>query len=420
MSAPKDGSQDLRTGAFATFFTLLLHALCSFAIASPAVLAPVASRDLGLPAATVGVVVGLLFFAQLPTGLMTGYVFGRLSERRVCQMIAVFVSVGFAIGAALGLASSRWALPLVYAGFVLLMGALFGCANGFVNTMGAQLMFRSVPARMLSIATSVKQTAVPVGGMAAGLLLPWMLLTVSWTVALAIVSAFAAAVALVIQGLPLADTPESDRRTMSVGALLAPVRIIWDSPSLRELAFVAIAFNAYQLSLLGYFVTYLNIEIGLSLVAAGSVFAAMQFTAIIGRVAWGASADFFGNTRRQLGLIAFINVATSLAIASFSSSWPIGALVAVSVIAGGTAVSWNGMYLAETARLAPEGKVGLTAGGIIVFLSLGGLLGPGLFALIASLTGTYHLGFLLFAVPLLVAGLLLLMPPRWRRAVQFP
>lgn len=410
MSTRQDRPQDLRTGAFATFFTLLLHALCSFAIASPAVLAPVASRDLGLPAATVGIVVGLIFFAQLPTGLMTGYVFGRLSERRVCQMIAVFVSAGFAIGAAMGLAASHYTLPLVYAAFVLLMGALFGCANGFVNTMGAQLMFRSVPPRILSIATSVKQTAVPVGGVAAGLLLPYMLLTVSWTAALALVSALAAAVAILIQALPLADTPESDRRTMSIGALLAPVRIIWDSPGLRELAFVAIAFNSYQLSLLGYFVTYLNIEIGLSLVAAGSVFAIMQFTAIIGRVAWGASADYFGNTRRQLALIAFISVATSLTIASFSSSWPIAALVAVSVVAGGTAVAWNGMYLAETARLAPEGKVGLTAGGIIVFLSLGGLFGPAIFALVASLTGTYHLGFVLFSLPLFAAGVRLLMP----------
>ena len=192
------------------------------------------------------------------------------------------------------------------------------------------------------------------------------------------------------------------------------MRIIWDSPGLRELAFVAIAFNAYQLSLLGYFVTYLNIEIGLSLVAAGSIFATMQFTAIIGRIAWGASADFFGNTRRQLGLIAFINVATSLAIASFSSSWPIGALIAVAVLAGGTAVSWNGMYLAETARLAPEGKVGLTAGGIIVFLSLGGLCGPAAFAIVASLTGAYHLGFVLFSLPLFVAGVRLVVRPRLR------
>jgi MFS family permease len=68
----------------------------------------------------------------------------------------------------------------------------------------------------------------------------------------------------------------------------------------------------------------------------------------------------------------------------------------------------EGVYLAEVARRAPEGQVGVATGGTQFFTFLGALAGPPLFAASVSATGEYGSGFAVFAVlPMLAAVLLL-------------
>jgi hypothetical protein len=73
------------------------------------------------------------------------------------------------------------------------------------------------------------------------------------------------------------------------------------------------------------------------------------------------------------------------------------------VLYGATAVGWNGVFLAEVARLAPDGRVAYLTGGTQFFTFAGVLIGPPLFGAIASATGTYGAGFVVTtALPLLV------------------
>ena len=72
------------------------------------------------------------------------------------------------------------------------------------------------------------------------------------------------------------------------------------------------------------------------------------------------------------------------------------------VFFGATAIGWNGVYLAEAARSAPEGSAGEATGGTLFFTFLGIVLGPSLFAAVASFFDSYPHGFIFFA--LLTAG----------------
>jgi MFS-type transporter involved in bile tolerance (Atg22 family) len=72
---------------------------------------------------------------------------------------------------------------------------------------------------------------------------------------------------------------------------------------------------------------------------------------------------------------------------------------------GATAVSWNGVFLGGVARFAPAGQVAAATSGSMVFVYIGALIGPALYAVILSVSGMYRAGYLLFAIVPLLGGL---------------
>jgi len=73
-------------------------------------------------------------------------------------------------------------------------------------------------------------------------------------------------------------------------------------------------------------------------------------------------------------------------------------------------MSWHGILLSETARLAPPGSVGAVTGGVLSFGQIGAFLGPSAFAFLLRLTGGYGGGWVLCAIPALWVGVSLLRP----------
>jgi hypothetical protein len=95
----------------------------------------------------------------------------------------------------------------------------------------------------------------------------------------------------------------------------------------------------------------------------------------------------------------------------FTAAWPIAAMALVGAVLSATAMSWHGILLSETARLAPAGSTGAVTGGVLSFGQIGALLGPSAFSLLLHLTGGYGIGWALCAVPALWVGVSLLRPP---------
>jgi cyanate permease len=256
---------------------------------------------------------------------------------------------------------------------------------------------------------SIKQTGVPLGGAVAGILVPVMLLWASWQyVVLALALAAAAFIAVLVPFRRIYDSDRGlDQRT-HLGRFAAPVAEVWANRPILELALVSGAYSAVQMSFITYLVSYLKLELAYSLVAAGLMFSVAQIAGVLGRVLWGAAADRVFKPRRVLAMLGLTMAICGVAAALFTADWPLLAVLAVCVLYGATAVGWNGVFLAEVARLAPDGRVAIVTGGTQFFTFAGVLIGPPVFGAIAAGTGSYSTGFVLIAALPLVASIGLL------------
>jgi len=401
--------------------TLAVQAVTSMAMVAPSVLAPAVASGLGVAPQRIGFFVSAAYFAAMLSGLACGGLIAGLGVWRVCQLSVLLAGAGLALGAA------GWLVAMPIAALVI------GVGYGLVNPASSHILARATPPGMMALVFSIKQTGVPVGGMIAGAMVPALLLAVGWQPTVLAIALATAAIAIVIEparrgsestGSTGAATRSPQATAGSAGALAresvaaglrrtvlglgAPIRLVMSARPMRELAAVSFSYATVQLGLFTYLVSFLNLELGYSLVAAGLVFAVAQAAGVVGRIVWGALADRAFGARAMLGLLGVTMSACGLATAFESASWPLAAVVVVSALFGASAVGWNGVYLAEVARRAPAGAVGAATGGTQFFTFLGALIGPPLFGFIASATGQYAWGYAAFSLLPLAMGVWLL------------
>ena len=75
-----------------------------------------------------------------------------------------------------------------------------------------------------------------------------------------------------------------------------------------------------------------------------------------------------------------------------------------SALAGIAAGSWNGIYLGEIARAAPEREVGQATAGSTFFVFIGYAFAPAIFGGLVTLTGGYATPYVLAGLGVLAAG----------------
>ena len=73
-------------------------------------------------------------------------------------------------------------------------------------------------------------------------------------------------------------------------------------------------------------------------------------------------------------------------------------------------IGWNGVFLAETARQSPEGKVSEATSGVMVLTFLGSVVGPPLLSALLAITQSYTAGFLLLAAAAFAMGITFFLP----------
>jgi nitrate/nitrite transporter NarK len=187
--------------------------------------------------------------------------------------------------------------------------------------------------------------------------------------------------------------------------VIEPLRFVFSVPALRRLSIVSLAFSGMQVSLGAFLVTYLVESIELAVVTAGAVLSAAQAAGVGGRILWGVVADRYGAPLLVLGALGIAMSACALATGTFTPDWPLLGIVAVCFAFGGTAVAWNGVFLAQVARLSPPGRAGEVTGGTS-FLTYGGvMITPALFSAILAATGSYEAGFAAVAMMTLAGGI---------------
>lgn len=383
--------------------TLAVQALVSMAVVTVPVLAPAAALEAGVPASFAGIFIALVYGAGMSASLVSGPLIQRFGAIRLSQACLVSCAAGLACVA-------TGALPLFAAGALLL-----GAGYGPVTPASSHILAKTTPPERMALIFSIKQTGVPIGGALAGAMVPTLVLWSGWRVTALIVAGACAVTALLAQALR--NTFDADRilgKRLRAANLAGSLRYTLSDSDLRRLALSSFCFAALQLCLVTFLVTYLTLNSGVSLVTAGLMLTIAQVGGAVARVGWGALADRWGQPTRVLGFTALAMGAAAVAAGAFTSHWPIALIALVCVAFGATAIGWNGVYLAQVARLAPPGKAGDATGGALVFTYAGVLFGPPVFTLLVGWGASYAVTYVLVALPAVVCGLWLL----WRRDGQ--
>jgi hypothetical protein len=147
-------------------------------------------------------------------------------------------------------------------------------------------------------------------------------------------------------------------------------------------------------------------------VSAGALFSTVIAIAIPCRILWGWIGSFYVAPRYVMSWLAFGMAGSVVLTAAFSEAWPVLGIGIVAGMLSATGMSWHGILLSESARLAPIGRAGSVTGGVLSFGQMGAVLCPSVFALMLRVTGGYTAGWVACAVPAVLVGIELLRPRR--------
>jgi MFS family permease len=361
-------------------------------------MAPVAARDLGVPAAAVGYFIALAYLGSMVGSAAAGGWVARVGPIRVSQAGLALCLAGLALGA-----TGR--LPLVLLGAFVL-----GLGYGPTTPASSAILVRAAPPAAFSLIFSIKQTGVPAGGVLAGALVPPLVLLAGWQWAALVIGASCLVLALAVAPVRARyDLGLNPRAPVSLRAAFQPVKLVARIAGLREMAVISFVYGGVQITLVTYLVSFLVESFALALVFAGVVMAVSQAASVVGRIAWGALADRAVSRRTMLGLLGVGMGICAIATLTASPDWPGWLLFLFASAFGATAVGWNGVFLAEVARIAPQGQVSQATGGCLFFTFLGVVLTPLLFNLVLALGGGYPVAYALLGLPGLAVGARLLL-----------
>jgi MFS family permease len=379
--------------ALALTVTLAVQTLVAFAVYCAPVLAPLAAPDLGVSPAAVGYYIAATYFGSMLGSAAAGGWVARFGPIRASQAGLALCLAG------LLLAASAWPPLVMLGGFVV------GLGYGPATPASSVILVRAAPLRMISFVFSLKQTGVPAGGVLAGALVPALALAAGWQWAAAAIGGACLALALAVG--PVRARYDRDLRPsapVSVASALAPVGMVLRHAPLRRMIVCSFVYGGVQITLVTYLVTFLVESFALSLVLAGLVMSASQVASVAGRVLWGALADRGIGRRAMLGLLGIGMGLAALAALASGPDWPAWLLFLYAAVFGATAVGWNGVFLAEVARIAPEGRTSEATGGCLFFTYLGVVVTPPCFNAVLALAESYAFAYAVFGVPALAVG----------------
>jgi sugar phosphate permease len=351
------------------------------------VLAPALRADYDLSLTEVGLVLASANAGAVLTLLPWGLLADRVGERAV-------LSAGLAL-AAITLAGAALA-PGVLLLAVTLTAA--GAAGASVSAASGRAVMSWFAPTERGFALGIRQTAVPLGGASAALVLPPVAAAGGVRAGL-LVLAGACAVAAALGAAGLREAPPEEGEPLR--DLGHPLR----DPRIWRLSFGSSLLLCAQMSVLAFTVLFLHEDRGLSTSAAAGVLAGMQVVGAVLRVVSGRWSDRVGARIRPLLRLSFA-LAASLAASAALTSAPLPLLVPALVAAGALSLSWNGLSFTAAAELAGRARSGAALGFQQTALTAAAAATPPVFASVVD-ASSWGIGFGLAALlPLAGASVL--------------
>jgi MFS family permease len=361
--------------------TLLMQTTASFMGQCLPVLAPLLTAGAGVAPERIGDLSALVSFGTMLFLTFGSAFLARLGPVRTLQCGALLAAAALLLAA-----SGRWPA-------LVLAALLLGIGYGPTPPAGSRILAATVPLAHRTLIFSVKQAGAPMGGALAGLLVAPVAAAFGCPLALALAIGVGVLAALLIVPFRRQLDAERDRnRPIHLRALagrgnvLAPLRALRTSRLLLSITVLSVSFSIVQGTLFSFSVTYLARR-GLSLEQAGLAYACMQGAGVFARVALGWLADRTGRPAVNLTVQAYVAAGLVIAYALLPAAAGFATTSAVATAVGFVGASWNGIYMAEVARLSPPELVADATSGSTLLTFVGYVAGPALFALAVPYCG---------------------------------
>ncbi len=361
------------------------------------VIAPRLAAEMGVEPSLVGFQMSLIYGAAMLSSPFLTWMVTRHGACRAIQAGLLVSVVALVLALVPGLPS------------LIVASILLGAAMSVMTPAAAHILFRFSPPKHRNLLFSIKQTCVPAGWMIVALVAPPITLMYGWKWAIVLVIMMALGMIAALQ--PVREVWDDDRKPQS-GGVRQQARegmvLLWRVAELRWLSVASMFMSGVQLCLSSFAVTMLVQEANYGLVAAGVMLSVAQGAGVTGRIVWGWIADRFGNCLELLLKLSGVMVVCCVLMAFVTPQWSHALMAVLFLLFGASAIGWNGLFLAEVARLSPPGKVSVATSGAMVWNFAGILIGPALFALIYRVNGSYAQTFGLLSA-FAVAGFLFLL-----------
>lgn len=328
------------------------------------VLAPALQREYDLGLTQVGLAIAAANAGSVVTLLGWGLLADRAGERRV-------LAAGLAgCGAGLLVAAFAPSFPVLVAALTVA-----GASGASVNAASGRAVMTWFAREQRGFALGIRQTALPIGGMIAALILPPI--EAAGGVRAGLLTLAAGCLAGSVAGAwGLREAPQHDDELADVGH---PIR----DPRMWRLAIGSGLILIAQSSILSFLILFLHEERGLSTASAAGIFALIQALGVILRIASGRWSDRTQVRIAPLRRLA-LGLTVTLASAAALLSAPLGVLIPVFVVAGALSLSWNGLSFTAAAELAGRARSGAALGFQQTGLAITSAAAPPAFAVVVE------------------------------------
>ena len=367
---PRNGSSSL---LFATMFP---QTIMSMILLTPPVVADRVVATFHLPAEAAGLYTTLSFLFIAVGTLSSAALIARVGPLRLSFLC---VALG-------GFALALFGVGTIFS--VLLATAFIGMCYGPLTPSSQQAIATQGPITNLALFLSIRQTAVPLGGIFAGIIVPPLVVHFGLEVAMLILGA-AVVVSTLLTGVGLSAVRSEVRPERYIGAVgfFAPLRFMFRNRHLLRLSFASTIYGALQLTVSSLLVVFLMAELGRDIICAGAMLGISQVAAVMGRIGWGYLADRFKALQITLAVLGAGMAGACVLMGMLTPDTPNWVIGIVVLMLGGTTSGWNGVFLASLMREVTPQQAGFATSGALLFSYVGIVIGPPLFGALALLAG---------------------------------
>ncbi|WP_276945280.1 MFS transporter [Ferrimicrobium acidiphilum] len=321
-------------------------------------LAVVIRHHLDLTTTQLGLLVSTFFAAAIPFSLLIGPRVKLLGVERLMR-IAVASTV-----------LSLLTIALLDSTFLSILVSLIlaGAANGVMQPTVNQFLVGRIKLKGQGLAFGIKQAAVPLATLLAGLAVPLVALTIGWRYGYLGAAIFGIVTFVAIPTTNKGSTEQGDRTATKV--VLGPLIILA----------MGMAFGAGAANAMGAFLVSSNVHSGFSPGTAGYLAAIGSASSFITRIMSG----FFADRRRgnHLTVVAAMLMIGAVGYLLLSLCNP-ELVVFAGVLAYAAGWGWNGVFNFAITKTHP-GSIAHATGITQAGLYCGSLLGPSLFGVLVD------------------------------------